>query len=170
IHDESSGSGCAKWRQARNRSLKHQWSSTGVRSRARRLRQSNCYYTGERLRETFALLKQFNTGNDPVLTTRRGGEWAFRRLRADGTLWRNDNVAPLFRRVLKACKLLGKGLSHYNLRKTSATLLESHSEYGRYVTYFLGHSPKGTAAKHYAAPSTELFDAAVTWLGRQYGL
>ena len=120
--------------------------------------------------ETFALLKQFNTGNDPVLTTRRGGEWAFRRLRADGTLWRNDNVAPLFRRVLKACKLLGKGLSHYNLRKTSATLLESHSEYGRYVTYFLGHSPKGTAAKHYAAPSTELFDAAVTWLGRQYGL
>src|SRR5208337_942907 len=39
----------AKWRQARNRSLKHQWSSTGVRTRARRLRQSNCYYTGERL-------------------------------------------------------------------------------------------------------------------------
>src|SRR5208337_842672 len=37
IHDESSGSGCANWTQARDRSLKHQWSSTGVRTRARRL-------------------------------------------------------------------------------------------------------------------------------------
>ena len=42
IHDESSGSGCAKWTQARDRSLKHQWSSSGVRARARRPRQSNC--------------------------------------------------------------------------------------------------------------------------------
>ena len=42
IHDESSGSGCAKWTQARDRSLKHQWSSSGVRARARRPQQSNC--------------------------------------------------------------------------------------------------------------------------------
>src|SRR5208337_2981537 len=62
IHDESSGSGCAKWRQARNRSLKHQWSSTGVRTRARRLRQSNCYYTGERLRVGLELLDEEAVG------------------------------------------------------------------------------------------------------------
>src|SRR5208337_2463848 len=37
---------------------------------------------------TFALLRQFNSGGDPVLRTRAGGEWAFRRLREDGTLRR----------------------------------------------------------------------------------
>jgi integrase len=119
---------------------------------------------------TLCLSRQFNTARDPVLTTREGGEWAFRRLRADGSLHKNDNVAPPFRRVLKSCGLLGKGLSQYSLRKTSATRLESHPEYGRYVSHFLGHSPIGTAARNYAAPSDELFDTIITWLGSQYGI
>ena len=49
IHDESSGSGCAKWTQARDRSLKHQWSSSGVRARAK-TSAKQLYYTGERPR------------------------------------------------------------------------------------------------------------------------
>src|SRR5208337_2173870 len=67
IHDESSGSGCAKWRQARNRSLKHQWSSTGVRTRARRLRQSNCYYTGERLPSAFGVVRTTEQPNSKAV-------------------------------------------------------------------------------------------------------
>ncbi len=35
---------------------------------------------------TISLLRQFKTTRDPVLTTWEGGEWAFRRLRADGSL------------------------------------------------------------------------------------
>jgi hypothetical protein len=54
-------------------------------------------------------------------------------------------------------------------RSIAATLLESHQDYGRYVSYFLGHSPKTLKDKHYAAPSQEVFDAALDWLGKQLG-
>jgi integrase len=52
-------------------------------------------------------------------------------------------------------------------RSISATLLESHAAYGRYKSHFLGHSPKGIADKHYAAPSGELFDTILVWLHDQ---
>jgi len=52
----------------------------------------------------------------------------------------------------------------------SATLLETHEVYGRYVHHFLGHSPKSIADKHYAAPSQELFDKALDWLRQWIGL
>ena len=48
-------------------------------------------------------------------------------------------------------------------------MLESHEIYGRYKGHFLGHAPRGLAEKHYAAPSTELFDKIVSWLGEQFG-
>jgi hypothetical protein len=38
------------------------------------------------------------------------------------------------------------------------------------VSHFLGHSPRTMKDRHYAAPATELFDKAVLWLGKQYGL
>ena len=55
------------------------------------------------------------------------------------------------------------------LRKTAATMLESHPVYGRYTSHFLGHSPRSIKDKHYAAPSQELFDEAIAWLGQQFG-
>jgi hypothetical protein len=55
------------------------------------------------------------------------------------------------------------------LRKTSATKIESNKEYGRYAAYFLGHSPRTIKDKHYAAPSGDLFDEIVDWLGSWYG-
>jgi hypothetical protein len=54
-------------------------------------------------------------------------------------------------------------------RKTSATIIESHEHFGRYVGYFLGHAPRSLAERHYAAPSPELFDKIIKWLGEQYG-
>jgi hypothetical protein len=63
------------------------------------------------------------------------------------------------------------GLNHPMklLRKTSATLIESHELYGRYTGHFLGHAPSTIAERHYAAPSMDLFDRIVLWLGDQYG-
>ncbi len=49
-------------------------------------------------------------------------------------------------------------------RSISATALESHSHYGRYVSHFLGHSPRSVKDKHYAAPSQPLFDEIMIWL------
>lgn len=49
-------------------------------------------------------------------------------------------------------------------RSISATMLEKHAHYGRYLSHFLGHSPKSIRDKHYAAPSQELFDTIMTWL------
>jgi hypothetical protein len=55
------------------------------------------------------------------------------------------------------------------LRKTAASLLDSHPEFGRYSQLFLGHSPRTIADRHYIKPSQERFDAAVLWLGKQLG-
>ncbi|MBX9770781.1 MAG: hypothetical protein K2X29_05395 [Candidatus Obscuribacterales bacterium] len=49
------------------------------------------------------------------------------------------------------------------VRKTCATLVED-SEYGRYVPYFLGHSNKSIAQKHYVIPSQSQFDLALAFL------
>jgi hypothetical protein len=55
------------------------------------------------------------------------------------------------------------------LRKLGATLLASHEVYGRFHSYFLGHSPRTVADRHYVRPPQELFDEAVLWLGEQLG-
>ena len=55
-------------------------------------------------------------------------------------------------------------------RSFAATTIESHKEYGRYKSHYLGQSPKGLPDRHYAAPSQELFDAIVSWFGRELRL
>jgi hypothetical protein len=55
------------------------------------------------------------------------------------------------------------------LRKLGATLLDGHPTYGRFASLFLGHSPRTVKDRHYAAPSQNLFDVGVAWLGRQLG-
>lgn len=54
------------------------------------------------------------------------------------------------------------------LRSVSATLLDSHKDYARCTTLFLGHAPATIKDRHYAAPPQELFDDAVDWLRCQY--
>jgi integrase len=116
--------------------------------------------------QTLALLKEFNSGQTPVLTTETGAKWAGSELR-DGTTHTTSRLAYRFKSLARGCGIEG---SHYDLRKTSATLLESHPVYGRYVSHFLGHAPSGMATRHYAAPSPELFDTIMAWLGEQYGM
>jgi integrase len=69
--------------------------------------------------------------------------------------------------ILKQWQKAKPGIPLKALRSISATLLESHETYGRYVPHFLGHSPKTIAARHYAAPSQGLFDEALRWLHDQ---
>ncbi|HSI34765.1 MAG: hypothetical protein ACAI43_13075 [Phycisphaerae bacterium] len=55
------------------------------------------------------------------------------------------------------------------IRATSSTKLGDHPEYARYAQYFLAQAPRSVAEKFYQKPSQEQFDAAVLWLGQQYG-
>jgi integrase len=115
---------------------------------------------------TFDLLKRFRS-SDPeyALLTESGHRWVGKAL-IDGRLSKADNIASCYVHLKKKTGIR-KPLKL--IRKTSASLIESHKEYGRYKSHFLGHSPRTIADKHYAAPSVPLFDEIVDWLGRQYG-
>ncbi len=100
-----------------------------------------------------------------VLRTKSGRPWITAR-QVNGVFNRSDNTKSVYRHlqgfvsIAKPIKLL---------RKTSASLFDTHPTYGRYVGYFLAHSPKTVRDKSYVMPSQDQFDAAVTWLGTQYG-
>jgi len=55
------------------------------------------------------------------------------------------------------------------LRKTAASKLGSHPEYGAYAQHFLAHAPKGMTDRHYVKPDQAKFDKGVNWLGKQFG-
>jgi len=118
--------------------------------------------------ETLTLLRQFMaTEGERALRNRDGGELV-RCVVKNGKKMKTDNIRTGYLRL--AAKLKRKLPALKLIRKTSASLLETHSEYGRYAPYFLGHSPRGIAAKHYIDPSGERFRAALLWLREQYGL
>ena len=114
---------------------------------------------------TFELLKEYRSGGDVVLLTESGRRWVDKRL-VEGRLVKADNIASCYTWLKKKAKFT-KPLKL--IRKTSASLIESQAQYGRYKSHFLGHSPRSIADRHYAAPSPELFDEIVNWLGKQYG-
>jgi hypothetical protein len=87
-------------------------------------------------------------------------------LRPDGKRYKVDAIKSNYVHLQQALKITSPMKL---LRKTSATLIESHELYGRYKHHFLGHSPRSIADRHYAAPSSDLFDVIVAWLGDQYG-
>lgn len=119
---------------------------------------------------TFDLLKRGRSGGETVLLTRSGSPWAFDRIGEDGKLKSTDNVQVNFNRLRRNPKVkLDHDLSLSAIRRTSATLIESHEFYGRFTSHFLGHSPRSMKDKHYARPSVETFDTIIDWLGRKYG-
>jgi integrase len=115
---------------------------------------------------TFELLKKYRSGADHVLLTESGRQFVRKEL-VNGRLVKADNIASNYTHLKRRLKFR-KPLKW--LRKTAATLLESHPVYGRLTSLFLGHAPQTIKDRHYAAPSQELFDEAVLWLGRQLGL
>jgi integrase len=114
---------------------------------------------------TFALLKQHRSGTDRVLLTKSGQAFVRKRQSAEGKLTGGDNFAANFKWLQKR---IGFNKPMKLLRKTGASMLETHATYGRFTSLFLGHAPATMAQGHYAAPPQELFDAAVLWLGEQF--
>jgi integrase len=115
---------------------------------------------------TFALLKQHRSGQDRVLLTDSGKPYVRVTLKENGTRCKADGFAACFD-DLKKKKLPGFNRPLKELRKTSASLLETKPEYRGFSTLFLGHSPRSIADRHYVRPPQDLFDQAVLWLGRQ---
>lgn len=148
---------------------------TRRRSKTRRNDPNGPTVTWKLWPETFELLtKNRNTddgiqdeyGRVRVLVTAAGGPLVPTGLKDNGNATRTDNVKSAYRRLCDRLGVPVKPLKY--LRKTSATLLQGHKEYKFYAQFFLGHSPRTVADKHYVVPSQTEFDAAVDWLRRQY--
>jgi integrase len=121
--------------------------------------------------ETLALLRE-HLSADPVLalTTSSGRSWVRETMSADGKVTRKDSIANRFARLREQLGIKGAGKSLKVFRKTSATRLKSSKDYRDLRFFFLGHSARTVADRHYAAESQALLAEAVAWLGRQYGL
>jgi len=119
-------------------------------------------------RQTFDLLKQWRSG-DPeiVLLTGRGKRWIQEKAREGGRWQRSDSIAScLNKQMAKA----GIACPVKSLRATAATKLGTHPAYKFYTQYFLGHSPRGVAEKHYVIPNDVEFFAALGWLEQALAL
>jgi integrase len=112
---------------------------------------------------TFQLLKQYRSGTERVLLTESGRPYVRTDLK-NGKLVKADGFASSWVHVKKRLKL-DRPLKQ--LRKLGASLLASHANYGRFQSYFLGHSPRTVADRHYVVPPQDLFDEAVLWLGKK---
>ncbi len=115
---------------------------------------------------TFDLLKKYRSGSERVLLTEAGAPYVRTRLNDKGRLVKADGFASNYAHVQRR---LGLYRPLKQLRKLGVSQLASHKDYGRLVAYFLGHSPRTVADRHYVVPPQELLDEAVTWLGRQLG-
>lgn len=117
--------------------------------------------------ETFRLLKkEGNRAGDWVLLNEDGKPLKQKKIAADGVVKKIDNIRCAYQRVAKKLHID----KHFRLmRKTASSMLDHHNEYSRFEQLFLGHSPRTIADRHYVDPSSEQFDAAVAWLGKQFG-
>jgi integrase len=117
---------------------------------------------------TSELFRRYHSAHPELaLTTERGKPWVEEGIKADGKPYSRDAIQSNFRHVQKR---LGQAKTLKSFRKTSSTMLDGNGEYGRYAQHFLGHVPDSVAGRHYVTPSQVQFDAAVRWLGDQYGL
>jgi len=118
-------------------------------------------------KETDRLLKKYQSNHHELVLLNRNGDPLWKEVEKNGKFSRISNIKCNFFRIQRKTGIK-KPLK--SVRKTSASLLETHLEYGRYAEYFLGEAPSSITAKHYAKPSKEQFDAAICWLGTQYGI
>ena len=132
---------------------------------------------------TFALLKKYGKRKgDRVLLNEDGGQLKTEGLR-DGRHTKCDNIASAYgrltRKLTKPKKdktgkivrppLLKKTKSLKVFRKTSPSRLEN-SQYANCAYWFGGWSPRSVAIRNYIRPPQDLFDKAVRWLAKSYGI
>jgi integrase len=115
---------------------------------------------------TFDLLTKYRSGTERVLLTESGLPYVREWVKPDGKFTKADGFASNYAHLQRRLKFK-RPLKQ--LRKLGASLLAKHEVYGRFASYFLGHSPRTVADRHYVTPPQELFDEAVLWLGKQLG-
>lgn len=115
--------------------------------------------------ETQRLLKEFGSRKgERVLTTETGAALV--------TSNRKDSIGERLRGVIKQAGF--KGGRHYrpkDIRSGCATLIDSNKAYDGWETYFLGHSPQGTADVHYVGQNgdkQDSFDELTMWLRKKW--
>ena len=121
--------------------------------------------------ETLRLLTKFNSQTNPFLKNDDGNPLVTMSV-VNGQTHRTDCIHPAWTRLQVSLSTLEKPYklkAYMLLRKTGATLLETHSEYGRYAQYYLGHAPRTMTEKRYSKPSEQQFKSACMWLGEQFG-
>lgn len=122
-------------------------------------------------RQTFEVLKRCRSKHPQLALTNHNGNPLWSETEKDGKFTRNNNVKTAYFRLWETKFKKTKGFKPFKtLRKTAASLLENHKEYGRYAEYFLGEVPSSIAGRHYVKPSAKQFDAAIRWLGKQLGI
>jgi integrase len=109
--------------------------------------------------ETFELLKKWRSGGTTVLLTKSGKPWIVSKLLEK--YHRSDSIANALRYWMPKA---GVKCAPKELRATSASKLGEHPSYKFYTQYFLGHSPRSIAEKHYAKPTDGEFFKALEWL------
>ena len=116
--------------------------------------------------ETRSLLEAERSvsGGELLLVNRNGGPLLWEGV-VDGKYRKNDNVRSAIARVARQ---MGLKNPFKSMKKTSATLLRGNREFASVYDFFLGHSAKKIADRHYAKPPQELLDEALEWLGEYY--
>lgn len=114
--------------------------------------------------QTLRLLKAERSEHEILALTNANGNPLKSVEIKDGKMRKSDNIKSAWARVK-----IKTGISKPPklLRKSAATKLGEHPEFGRYAQHYLGHAPSNVADRHYVRPDQQQFDAAIKWLGEQ---
>ena len=119
---------------------------------------------------TIALLRQQDTGGDVLILNEAGKPLVRNYFRDDGKTVRLDGIGNVWHVLIRqfpepTCRKTFKAL-----RKTGATLLASTPQFFFCSWMYLGHSARTIAERAYIEPNQPQFDAALAWLGEQFGV
>ena len=118
--------------------------------------------------ETFALLKRFGRKDgERVFANKHGEPLVQQHFKANGKMKNVDSIYDCYRRAFPA---LAAERPLKALRKTGASMLDSHNLYFSCVEAYLGHAVKTVTDRSYLSGARERFDSAIRWLGEQYGI
>ena len=122
--------------------------------------------------KTLELLKKHRSTHPELVLLNRKEEPLWVEHEVDGKFNRKSNLRSAWVELMRKVewKKQDNKPPLKSLRKTAASMLEHHAEYGRYAEYFLGEAPHSIATRHYIEPSRQQFDAAIKWLGEQFGI
>lgn len=126
---------------------------------------------------TWELLQQQGRRTGLVLSKQNGDPLVTHGIKPNGKEWRRDAIVSSWRHLVKKAKRPVRGKSKFphdwhkslkQFRKTGSSLIET-SPHAEFVDMFLDHSR--VARRHYLKGQiVPKFDAAVRWLGNQFGL